>query len=121
MEYLEQIQFTAPYWVLLLPLIAAVGDIITGWIQATVNGTWDSSKMRMGLYRKLGEILVVLMAWVVDVAIILPVTLSHFVSAYILIMEAVSIFENLDQAGISIPFIKKWLAKAKQNIDDETE
>ena len=121
METLEQIHFTAPYWVLLMPLIAAGGDILTGWIQATVNGTWDSTKMRRGLFRKSGEILVVLLAWVFDVAIVLPVDLAQFVSGYIIIMEALSIFENLDQAGISIPFVRKWLKKAKDGIDAAAE
>lgn len=121
METLEQIHFTAPYWVLLMPLIAAGGDILTGWIQATVNGTWDSTKMRRGLFRKSGEILVVLLAWVFDVAIVLPVDLAQLVSGYIIIMEALSIFENLDQAGVSIPFVRKWLKKAKDGIDAATE
>lgn len=121
METLEQIHFTAPYWVLLMPLIAAGGDILTGWIQATVNGTWDSTKMRRGLFRKSGEILVVLLAWVFDVAIVLPVDLAQLVSGYIIIMEALSIFENLDQAGVSIPFVRKWLKKAKDGIDAAAE
>lgn len=121
METLEQIHFTAPYWVLLMPLIAAGGDILTGWIQATVNGTWDSTKMRKGLFRKSGEILVVLLAWIFDVAIVLPVDLAQLVSGYIIIMEALSVFENLDQAGVSIPFVRKWLKKAKDGIDKASE
>lgn len=119
MEALQQIHFTAPYWVLVLPLIGAGADILTGWIQATVNGTWNSSVMRKGLYRKAGEVLVVLVAWIVQVAVVLPVKLADVTSAYICIMEAISICENLDRAGISIPFFKKWLEKAKQNIDDD--
>ena len=119
MEVLQEIHFTAPYWVLVLPLVGAGTDIITGWIQATVNGTWNSTKMRKGLYRKAGEILIVIVAYVVQVAVVLPVRLADVTSAYICIMEALSILENLDQAGINIPWVKKWLEKAKQNIDDD--
>lgn len=119
METLQQIHFTAPYWVILLPLIAAGADIITGWIQATVNGTWDSTKMRKGLYRKGGEILIVLVAYVVGIAIALPVRLADVTAGYIIIMEGISIVENIDQAGVSIPFVKRWLKKAKDSIDNE--
>ena len=118
METLQQIHFTAPYWVFLLPCICAGGDIITGWIQASVNGTWDSTKMRRGLYRKLGEILVVVVAWVVGVAVSLPFDLASITAAYIVVMEGVSILENLDQAKINIPILKKILKKTKEAIDD---
>ena len=65
----KEIQFTHRYWVLLLPLILMSADIVTGWIQATINGTWDSTKMRTGLFRKSGEMLVIILAWAISVAI----------------------------------------------------
>ena len=117
METLSQIHFTAPYWELLLPCIGAGADIVTGWLQATINGTWDSTKMRRGLYRKVGEIMVVVLAWVVGVAIVLPVDIAQMAAIYILIMEGISILENLDQAGINIPILKKILKKAQDSID----
>ena len=117
METLSQIHFTAPYWELLLPCIGAGADIVTGWLQATINGTWDSTKMRRGLYRKIGEIMVVVLAWVVGVAIVLPVDIAQMAAIYILIMEGISILENLDQAGINIPILKKILKKAQESID----
>ena len=120
-EALEQIHFNAPYWVFLLPCIGAGGDIVTGWIQATINGTWDSTKMRRGLYRKLLELMAVLIAWVVGLAISLPVDIAALVAAYIIIMEGFSILENLDQAGVNIPFAKRILKKAKDMVDPEEE
>ena len=117
METLSQIHFTAPYWELLLPCIGAGADIVTGWLQATINGTWDSTKMRRGLYRKIGEIMVVVLAWVVGVAIVLPVDIAQMAAIYILIMEGISILENLDRAGINIPILKKILKKAQDSID----
>ena len=56
---INDLNFTHAYWVFLLPVIGVCADIITGWIQASVNGTWDSTKMRKGLYRKSGELLLV--------------------------------------------------------------
>lgn len=48
MDAIKEVTFTHRYWVILLPLILIGADIITGWIQASVNGTWDSTKMRKG-------------------------------------------------------------------------
>ena len=117
-ETLQQIHFTAPYWEFALPCISAGADIITGWIQASINGTWDSTKMRRGLYRKLGEILVVVVAWVVGIAVALPFDVASAAAIYIVVMECISIMENLDQAGVNIPFLKRLLKKAKNAIDE---
>lgn len=115
---LESIKFTRDYWLILLPLICAVADIVTGWIQATVNGTWDSTKMRKGLYRKGGELLAVLLAWVICIALVLPMDVTTFVAAYIVIMEVVSVIENLDQAGVPMP---SWLTHKLQKVAKELD
>jgi toxin secretion/phage lysis holin len=117
-EVLQTVHFNAPYWEFALPCVAAAADIITGWIQASINGTWDSTKMRRGLYRKLGEILVVVLAWVVGIAVSLPFDVASAAAVYIVVMECISIMENMDQAGVNIPFLKKLLKKAKEAIDD---
>lgn len=120
-EALQQIHFTAPYWEFALPCIAAGSDILTGWIQASINGTWDSTKMRKGLYRKLGEIMVVVLAWIVGVAVALPFDVASAAAVYIVVMESISILENLDQAGVNIPFLKKLLRKAKSAFDEDEQ
>lgn len=116
MEMLEQINFTHRYWVLLLPLALMSADIVTGWIQATINGTWDSTKMRTGLFRKSGELLVIVVAYVIYVAISLPVDIPAWIAAYISIMEIISICENLDQAGIPMPV---WITKKLKKVAEE--
>ena len=65
---LSDIQFSHLYWLFLLPAIFAAADIITGWLQATINSCWDSTKMRKGLYRKGGEMLVVFRAYIIYIA-----------------------------------------------------
>lgn len=117
---LSTFSYSHIYWIFLLPLIGAGADIITGWIQATVNGEWDSTKMRKGLYRKGGELLVVIIAFVAEAAI--PVVAEYkvatWISLYIVIMEAVSVLENLDQAGVGFPkSILKKLGKVKEELD----
>ena len=121
---LSQISYTHAYWIFLLPLIGAAADILTGWIQASVNGTWDSTKMRRGLYRKGGEIAVVLLGVVAECAVSVAADahVATFLSMYIVIMEALSVIENLDQAGIILPaFIRNRLGKVKDSIDNDGE
>ena len=119
---LSQLTYTHAYWIFLLPLIGAALDIITGWIQASVNGTWDSTKMRRGLYRKAGEMLVVLAGYIAEcaVAAMADVHLATFLSIYIVLMEVLSVMENLDQAGIILPaFVRDKLGKIKDSMDKE--
>ena len=122
MEQLKQITFTHRYWILLLPLALMSADIVTGWIQASINNTWDSTKMRVGLFRKSGEILVIVVAYVIYAAIALPVDVPAFVATYIVIMEVISVCENLDQAGLPIPhWITRKLRKVAEDLNEDED
>ena len=122
MDTLQNISFTHRYWIILLPLILIGADIITGWIQASVNGTWDSTKMRKGLYRKSGELLTILVAYAIQEAVTLSIDVTACISAYVIIMELLSIVENLDQAGIPVPsFVRTKLGKVAKEIDEGEE
>lgn len=115
----QEIQFTHRYWVILLPLFLMAADIVTGWIQASVNDTWESTKMRKGLFRKSGELSVIAVAYVVYVAISLPVDVPAFIAVYISIMEILSVCENLDQAGVPMPvWITRKLKKVAQDLNE---
>ena len=117
---LSQISYTHAYWVFLLPLIGAAADIITGWIQASINGTWDSTKMRKGLYRKGGELLIVLLGYVAELAVgvVAQAHVANFLSGYVVLMEFISVLENLDQAGVPVPaFLRGKLGKIKDDAD----
>ena len=116
MDNLQNITFTHRYWVLLLPIFLMAADIITGWIQATINGTWDSTKMRTGLFRKSEELLVIVIAYVIYVAIELPVDVPAFIAGYIIVMEIISVCENLDQAGLPVP---AWITKRLRKVADD--
>ena len=122
MEQLKNITFTHRYWILLLPLALMSADIITGWIQATINNKWDSTKMRVGLFRKSGELLVIVIAYVIYAAISLPIDIPAFVATYIVIMELISVCENLDQAGLPVPhWITRKLKKFADDLNEDEE
>ena len=116
MENLQNITFTHRYWVLLLPLALMAADVVTGWIQATINGTWDSTKMRTGLFRKSGELLAIVVAFIIYVGLDLPVDVPAFIAGYIIIMELISVCENLDQAGLPVP---TWITKRLRKVADD--
>lgn len=115
MDTLQNISYTHRFWVFLLPLVLMAADIVTGWIQASVNGTWDSTKMRKGLFRKSGELLIIIVAYVIYEAIALPVDVPCCISAYVVIMEVLSVLENLDQAGVPVPV---WLTHRLKKAAD---
>ena len=116
MEFIREISFTHRYWILFLPLFLMAADVITGWIQATINETWDSTKMRVGLYRKSGEILVIVIAYVIYAAINLPIDMPAFIAGYIIIMEIISVAENLDEAGLPVP---RWVTRRLRKVADD--
>lgn len=120
-QSLQKISFVSSYWAFVLPLLGAGMDIVTGWIAATVTGTWDSTKMRRGLYSKFGEIIVVVFTWLIDAGTNAPINFLPLVSGYILLGEIVSVLENLDKANVDIKFIKRLLKKAKKAVDESDE
>ena len=121
---LSNFSYSHIYWIFLLPLIGAGADIVTGWIQATINGTWDSTKMRKGLYRKGGELLTVIIGFIAEeaVPVVADYRLATWISFYIVVMEAVSVLENLNQAGVNFPkVLLKKLGKVKEELDGDDE
>lgn len=120
-EITEEVHYTHSYWIFLLPLVMIASDIVSGWIQATINSTWDSTKMRKGLYRKTLEILAVGVLWIFGIAFGIP-ALPIGASLYVVLMESVSVLENLDLAGIPVPiWIVKRLKKTMQSMIEGDE
>ena len=116
MDIVFSIHYADNYWIILLPAIMAVADVITGFIQAQINGTKNSSVMRKGLYRKCGELGTIILVWVVCVAIELSIKYVAAVSTYVCIMEALSVLENLQAMGVPIP---DFITRKAHEIDDE--
>lgn len=117
-EFNDHLNFSASYWELVLPSIFALADVISGFIQAQINGTKNSSVMRKGLYRKVGEIMLVGLCWIFCMAVQFPYDLAAVVAIYIVLMESLSIAENLKAAGIPIPeYITKKTQEAANAIN----
>lgn len=75
-------------------------DILSGLLMSLMTKTFSSSKMRLGLYHKIGEILAIMLSAIMEYAVsyveisanipVLSATLT-----YIIAMEAGSILENV--------------------------
>lgn len=78
-----------------------VGDYISGVVKAVKNKELDSEKMRLGLWHKAGSIGAIALGYACQLAVgydLLPTSFNAVfggVCVYVIIAEAVSIFENL--------------------------
>lgn len=86
--------------VLIITLILIILDLITGFVGAIKEKDVKSEKMRQGLWHKSGFIGLIVLAYIVeyasyrlDLGFEVPTVLA--VCIYIIVTEAISIFENL--------------------------
>ena len=115
---LEAITFRSDIWVLLIPLICICVDFVTGVLHAWSAGHLKSYKMREGLARKSGELLVLILGEAFTFGMNLPIYILAFLSFYVIFMEIISIIENLRKLGIKIPaFVNKALENIEEQID----
>lgn len=119
----QQIQFTSVQWIFVLPLSFMLIDFISGFLKAWKNNEIDSSKMRKGLIKKVGEVLMLVVGELLVAGTMLPYSsdVLKFISGYLCLMELISIFENLALLGVPIPgFITKTLKQTAETIEKET-
>lgn len=100
-ELLINLNFSNIIWQIITPIIFSLADIITGFIQAVINKNVDSSKMRTGLLHKILIIFIIILSFLLDITFSLTFV-SKTVCVYIIIMELMSIAENITKAGIDI-------------------
>lgn len=90
----------------LTPVIVALGfsalDLCTGFISAIKNKEIQSSKLRDGLFKKVGFIFCYFLAWVVDtygesVGFHLDFSILPVILFYVCTTELVSILENISK------------------------
>ena len=110
--------FTDGRWALVVPCVLMAIDFATGFLGAWARREVQSAKMRTGLAKKLGEIAALLAAKLCTLGMALPAELMTGVALYIVVMELVSITENLALLGVPVP--KKAREKLK-NVRDEIE
>lgn len=121
-ELLNSIHFTNDIWTVMLPVILMCIDIITGITNAWIKKELDSSVLRKGLGKKLGEISAILIGEIFVAGFGLTTLVADGISIYIIVMELISICENLEELGVPIPkFIKKALAVTNDKITEENK
>ena len=114
---LMSVGFREDWWILLLPVCCIAVDIITGVLNAWIEKNVKSYLLRKGLGKKGGEILAIVLGELLVCGLSVPKELLTGMSVYIVFMEVISIFENLDKLGVPIPwFVKKALGAASNAI-----
>lgn len=110
------------YRLILLPFVLMVIDFLTGISHAWATGHLKSYKMREGLNKKVGEISILLVGYMFTWAINAPKYIMIGVTIYIIIMELISLSENLDKMGVPLPKpLKKALRNAEYKINKDEE
>lgn len=101
---------------LIVFFILVILDMLTGVINAVLKKELLSSEFREGLMKKILEWFLVILGYSLDFALELTY-IGHGVIYALIVMEAYSILENI-QDYVPIPdFLKKFLAACKESKD----
>lgn len=100
---IKTLHFASIVWLLFLPTAMMGIDIITGLLGAWVAKDFQSAKMRSGLAKKCGELLIILIGLLFTFGMELPDYILNFVVLYIIIMELMSVIENTEKLGAPWP------------------
>ena len=112
------LSFANYLWIFLLPCCLMALDFITGFVGAWAKRNIKSYVMRAGLAKKLGELVAITVGELFVVAFSLPRYIAGAISFYIVIMELVSICENLNKLGVTIP---KPILRALGEVNDKIQ
>lgn len=119
-DIIQNAQFRNEYWALIIPAVLMALDILTGVTAAWKTGHLKSYKMREGLSHKAGELCILLIGELFTYGLQLSQIFMVFVSFYIILMELISIAENIEKLGIWLPkFIKNAFRNAKEKLENE--
>lgn len=118
-EFMNAVNITG--WdVLIVPTVLMLLDIITGFVNAWSKKEISSSKLRKGISHKVGEIVMIVVPVFLTKTIELPNTITTFIVCYIIVMEIISIIENLEKLGIKTPkIITDKLEEMKGNENEQ--
>ena len=118
LEFIGKVQFRNNIWILIIPFAAMVLDYISGILYAWINCVLQSKKMRSGLVKKVGEVMILILGELFTYGLGLPIYIVQILALYIVFMEVISIMENLQLLGVPIPkFIANAFSKANDAID----
>lgn len=118
-DIIQNAQFRNEYWALIIPAVLMALDILTGVTAAWKTGHLKSYKMREGLSHKAGELCILLIGELFTYGLQLSQIFMVFVSFYIILMELISITENIEKLGIWLPkFVKNAFRNAKEKLEN---
>lgn len=110
---LPKMKFVSEFVFYFVPLIFMLCDVVSGLAKAYVQKNIISHKMRSGIVKKCGEMMIILLTALVVYSVQWPHQIIAVVSVYMILMEIISIMENLDEIGVPIP---KWIEKTINNV-----
>lgn len=117
-ELLKHFHFANEAWVLILPCVLMALDIVTGLIKSWKLRKFESTKMRSGLAKKVGELAIIVIGELFSFALGLPRQIMQFISLYITFMELMSNLENCGELGAPLP---KKLIKILKAVEDDAK
>lgn len=114
---INTLNFSSITWQIATPLIFSLCDVLSGFIQAIINNEVQSKVMREGFLHKSLIIIIVFLSFVASFTFDISF-ISKAVCVYVILMETMSIVENLGKAGIKIEIIDKILKKEGSETDE---
>lgn len=117
---------------LLLPLCNII-DWVTGIAASKIQEVKITSKTSyIGIVKKVSMYLLIIVGWVLDLLIdyimvnmsitfVLPNIVACFVAVWLVLNELISITENIDVIGVSVPFLSPIMHLIKDKVEDATE
>ena len=116
------VHFANSAYIILVPAVLMVIDIIVGILNAWKSKAIKSSKLRDGIVHKFDELIIIIVALFLQFTLGLPREIPVFSATYIIIMELISILENLSMSGVKVPeWVTKRLANALEEANKEKE
>ena len=97
-------------------------DYITGIVKALHLKDLDSKMATKGLLKKFTFFIAAFTGWAIDLFFNIPFSVGTIISAWIIVTEILSIFENLVNCDIPIPqSIIKYFKRFKDKVDEEVK
>lgn len=116
------VHFANSAYIILVPAVLMVVDIVVGILNAWKSKSIKSSKLRDGIVHKFDELIIIIVALFLQFTLGLPREIPVFSATYIIIMELISILENLSKSGVKVPeWVTKRLANALEEANKEKE
>lgn len=118
----------AQSWGIALACVMMVSDVVVGFISAAINNNLNSTKMRNGLLRKVLILILIFVCLAIEVGISHSVALPYdiptceVVCGYVVIMELVSVLENIAKGYPELrdsALFKLFNLENKDNGEDE--